>query len=109
MRAGDLGQAGDAGGGLGQERGKAPQGTVGVHHAARPQHAADLLQVAAHRLGDARDRGGQLVPGRQQQRPAHRAPAVMLPGSSWASMASAALGTPAAPLASIFRDLDAVS
>jgi hypothetical protein len=91
MAAGDLGQAGDAGGGLGQERGKAPQRLVGVHHAARPQHAGDLLQVAAHRPGDARDFGSQLVPGRQQQRPAHRAPAAMLPASTWASMASAAL------------------
>ena len=91
MPAGDLGQASDMGWGLGQERGKAPQCHVGVHYAARPEHAGDLLQVAAHRLGDSRDLGCQLVPGRQQQRPAHRAPAAMLPGSSWASMASAAL------------------
>jgi hypothetical protein len=70
MRAGDLGKT-QARGGFGQERGKAAQRAVGVHHAARPQHAADLLQVAAHRPGHARNQDAQLIPGRQQQRPAH--------------------------------------
>jgi hypothetical protein len=53
VTAGDLGQAGDLRRGRGEEAGEAAQCHVGVHHAARPEHAADLVQVSAHRPGDA--------------------------------------------------------
>jgi hypothetical protein len=65
MAAGDLRQAGHFGGGPGQEGGERAQGQVGAADAARPQHAADLGQVAAHRGRDLRERGLQLSPAGQ--------------------------------------------
>jgi len=65
----DLGQAGDLGGGLGEEGGEAPQGLAGVPGAARPQDAGDLLQVTAHRANHGGS-GAELLPGRQRRRAA---------------------------------------
>ena len=47
----DLAEARDLRGGFGEETGEAPQCLVSVLHAARPQHAGDLFQVAAHHAG----------------------------------------------------------
>ena len=104
VTAGDLRDAGHLGRGLGQERGEGAQCQVGAADAARPQHAADLGQVAAHRGGDLRDGGLQVGPARQrahpvdaQRRPAHRRLPVSAPGpAGWpaktcASITSAAL------------------
>jgi hypothetical protein len=67
--AGDLRGAGHLGRGQGQERGERSQGQVRAADAARPQHAADLGQVAAHRGGDLRDVGLQVGPARQRAHP----------------------------------------
>ena len=104
VAAGDLRGTGHLGCGLGQERGETAQGQVRAADAARPQHAADLGQVAAHRGGDLRDSGLQVGPARQrahpvdtQARPAHRRLPVSAPGpAGWpaktcASITSAAL------------------
>jgi hypothetical protein len=63
--AGHLRSAGDLRCGLGQKAGKRAQGDTGVDHAARPQHTADLLQVAAHRVHDPRDHRFELLPARE--------------------------------------------
>ena len=67
--AGDLRGTGHLRCGAGQEAGEAAQGHVRVIHAARPQHAADLGQVAAHRSGDLREGGLKVGPGRQHAHP----------------------------------------
>ena len=71
MTPGDLRDAGDVRCDLDEERRKRPQGQVRTLHAARPQHASDLVQVAPHCGHDLRA-GAQFGPGGQQQRPAHR-------------------------------------
>ena len=85
VAAGHLRDAGHLGRGLGEEGGERAQRQVGAADAARPQHAADLGQVAAHRGRDLRDGGLQVGPGGQRthsvgapRRPVHR----RLPGSA---------------------------
>jgi hypothetical protein len=58
VAAGDAGQRRSRRRGLGQERGERAQRQIRAADAARPQHAADLLQVAAHRDSDLGDHLG---------------------------------------------------
>ena len=62
VSSGDLIDAGDLGRDLDQEAGEGAQRAVGVGHAARSQHAADLRQVAAHRGHDAAAPPARAVP-----------------------------------------------
>jgi len=103
VAAGDLRGAGHIGCGLGQEAGETAQREVGAADTARPQHAADLGQVAEHRGRDLRDGGLEVGPGGQRAHPvaaslpqrAHRRllvrPAPGLPAKTCASITSAAL------------------
>ena len=104
--AADVGQEPHVGCLLGQERGQRAQRLIGVAHAARSQDRGQLLQIAAHRRGDVGHGDAKLIPvGESLWAAHHSSPSTKditgasdagtptgngLPGSSWASMASAA-------------------
>jgi hypothetical protein len=70
---------------------KERKGEVGAGDAARPKHAGDLVEIAAHRIYDLRTRG-EVFPGGQEQWPGHRTlPLIGWAAKTCASIASAAL------------------
>ena len=102
VAAGHLPDGCDLWRGLGEEAGERPRREVRAADAAGPQRAADLVQVAAHRLSDLRDSRLQLGPAGQCSQPVgappggpghQRLPACVpgFPAKTCASMTSAAL------------------
>jgi hypothetical protein len=68
----DLTNVGDLGCGLDQEGGEGAKRLVGITHTARAQDAGNLVEIATHGLDQLWFLQAQLLPGGQQQWPAHR-------------------------------------
>ena len=104
--AADVGDEPDLGSPLGQEGGEGAQRLIGIADTARPQDRGQLLQIPEHRRGDIGHGYAKLFPvgeslcAGHDPSPSTRDGSVLigiglptgngLPGSSWASMASAA-------------------